>query len=438
MCENSKGNKASLPLSYLVDLDALPLLKIQPILRNFDVSSLPRTYLEAQMLYSNCVNSFGTRLTDAIFPGSTKNVLISPISLHQALMVLTSGAKGETFTQLCNEMGFPGMTTIKQFTQFYSLIGSYINFPFEMVNSLWFGSGFRESYDFVHKTECLFDATAQTLPADSDEAKAVINKYVADHTENLIPEAVKEVPPDMSLMIVNCVHFKAQWKHPFNMAHTHDADFHRFDGSTIEIPMMACYDAPHKYYDDGEIQYCQLTFSDSRACMIFALPRDTSPAGLAAAGRAISGPGLLGPLLAAMGDVQEFHLHIPRFRIEFDSNLTKPLKALGITLPFQPTGDLDEMLSEKTMHLQVKKVIHRAVLDVNEKGVVAVAFTGILLRGGGGPSHPIHMILDRPFACALVDPTLELAFFTALVTDPGVSTQPIEDFFSHMKKLSKH
>ena len=188
--------------------------------------------------------------------------------------------------------------------------------------------------------------------------------------------------------------------------------------------MMHSYLCSFAYYYDGEIQYCRLNFADIRASMIFALPRDTSPEGLVAAGRAISGPGVISPLLAAMHPIPEFYLGIPRFRIEFKQDLSVPLKQLGITRAFEPTGDLNGMVKAPSPNLHLLEVLHQSVLDVNEYGVVAVAYTASPL-GGGGPKLPIRMTLNRPFACALVDPELDLTFFVALVTDPKESTQPI-------------
>lgn len=41
------------------------------------------------------------------------------------------------------------------------------------------------------------------------------------------------------LVLVNALYFNGQWKTPFLEASTHQRLFHKSDGSTISVPMMA-------------------------------------------------------------------------------------------------------------------------------------------------------------------------------------------------------
>ena len=41
------------------------------------------------------------------------------------------------------------------------------------------------------------------------------------------------------LMLVNALYFNGQWKTPFPESGTHHRLFHKSDGSTVSVPMMA-------------------------------------------------------------------------------------------------------------------------------------------------------------------------------------------------------
>lgn len=41
------------------------------------------------------------------------------------------------------------------------------------------------------------------------------------------------------LVLVNALYFNGQWKTPFSEASTHHRLFHKSDGSTVSVPMMA-------------------------------------------------------------------------------------------------------------------------------------------------------------------------------------------------------
>lgn len=41
------------------------------------------------------------------------------------------------------------------------------------------------------------------------------------------------------LMLVNALYFNGQWKTPFPKSGTHHRLFHKSDGSTVSVPMMA-------------------------------------------------------------------------------------------------------------------------------------------------------------------------------------------------------
>jgi serpin B len=121
----------------------------------------------------------------------------------------------------------------------------------------------------------------------------------------------------------------------------------------------------------------------------------------------------------------DLHLYLPRFSIETRADLPPVLAALGMPLAF----DMDRadftgihVPENETDRLYVKKVIHQANIDVDEKGTEAAAATAVVMATGGGPSplKEITLRLDHPFLFFVRDLETGAVLFMGQVTDPSV------------------
>jgi serpin B len=104
---------------------------------------------------------------------------------------------------------------------------------------------------------------------------------------------------------------------------------------------------------------------------------------------------------------------LPRFRLDYGAELLPALSRLGLLGAEQDFGDI------VAAPLTVSNVIHRALLEVDERGTTAAAATAVMMRKGALlPDRPFEMRVDRPFVCAVVDREAEVILFAAVVTDP--------------------
>jgi serpin B len=95
----------------------------------------------------------------------------------------------------------------------------------------------------------------------------------------------------------------------------------------------------------------------------------------------------------------EVHVTIPKFKIEAEYELKEELSQLGMKQVFTREADLSGIDGKKD--LEVSKVIHKAVVEVNEEGSEAAAATAIGIRTMAVPVDPTPKVFefkaDHPF-----------------------------------------
>ena len=124
----------------------------------------------------------------------------------------------------------------------------------------------------------------------------------------------------------------------------------------------------------------------------------------------------LATLVAGMTS-QQVILSLPRFKIETGADLVDLLKAMGMTSAFI-SGVADFSGMDGTQNLFIGDVVHKAFIDVAEKGTEAAAATGVLMSGSGAPTG-LLINADRPFLYFLHDQPTGAILFMGRVLDPS-------------------
>ncbi|XP_062134432.1 leukocyte elastase inhibitor-like [Drosophila sulfurigaster albostrigata] len=89
---------------------------------------------------------------------------------------------------------------------------------------------------------------------------------------------------------------------------------------------------------------------------------------------------------------------LPKFKSEYEVELTKTFEQLGMSEMFSNNADFSRMITSPEQ-LKVSKIIHKAVIDVNERGTEAAAatVTNIYSRAAKHPQEPNRFYADHPF-----------------------------------------
>jgi serpin B len=113
---------------------------------------------------------------------------------------------------------------------------------------------------------------------------------------------------------------------------------------------------------------------------------------------------------------------MPRFEIRSSyqsTQITDALKRMGLVLPFNfDTADFSKMIEGVAGDFCLSRVAQAAFIKVDEQGTEAAAgtFAEVLYRSIGGKVD--ELVLDRPFAFAIVDPKVKVPSFVGVVRDP--------------------
>lgn len=358
-------------------------------------------------------------------PASSKNTVISPLSIALAFSMARVGARGATAAEIDRVFDFPARMRDEAFnTLTRGLITTSAPPPTSTVspspgtpppapivaiaNALWLQQGLRVGQSFLDVLAEQYGAGVRTIDFGHNGAADVINRWVRQQTANRIRSIFDQLPAATRLVLANAIYLKASWQSQFQASDTHDAKFTRPDGSVVQVPTMHQQDT--FYYVAGHnYQAVQLPYASGDLAMWILVPTTRSnPASLLS-------PAILQSVVSS-AHVYQVDLSLPKWDFSTDVDLGQALQRMGVHQAFSDTADFSGI----TTGLHISQAVHRANITVDEHGTEAAAVTALALAGGGVMAPPrAQLRADHPFAFAIVDTTNNAPLFMGTVTDPG-------------------
>ena len=312
------------------------------------------------------------------------------------------------------------------------LAGRFEAFDLKVANSLWGEKTCPFEPAYVAEVDRIFGA-GSIRPADfigNYPAERIrINRWALQQTNDRIKDLLPELRPDeasiLRLVLVNAIWFKGEWSTPFDEKATTDGDFLLPGGGKTTAKLM------HKAFDGaryadfdvkGEVvaqvsnqaafSVVELPIKGNRLAMMFLAPR--SPEGLPAIESMLTGP----KVASWAGHLQPntVHVTLPRYRLETGYSLGEDLKVMGMPLAFNWGADFSAMT--KAEQLYISRVVHKAFLEVNEKGAEAAAATAVMMVAISARVEP-EFRADRPFLFLIRDTESGMILFLGRVTRPN-------------------
>ncbi|XP_014645927.1 PREDICTED: alpha-1-antiproteinase 2-like [Ceratotherium simum simum] len=235
-----------------------------------------------------------------------------------------------------------------------------------------------------------------------------INDYVEKGTQGKIVDLVKELSEDALLALVNYIFFKGKWEKPFNVELTTEEDFHVDENTTVKVPMMNRLGKFDVHHSDTLSSWVLLLDYVGNTTAFFILPDQGRLKHLEDT--------LSKEILATFLEKRSssfVNLRLPKLSISGTYNLKTVLGNLGITKVFSNQADLSGITEE--VPLKVSKVMHKAVLTVDEEGTEAAGATGMEIMP---VSLPPDVEFNRPFVLIIYDRYTKSPLFVGKVVDP--------------------
>jgi serpin B len=386
-------------------------------------------------------------LTTRLSNEGLSNKMVSGISLFYALSVLESGAAGSSEALLnryllrTEDVELTSVTPalIEQLT---SAPGGHEGMgTFEASNTVWSTNGETNKQPFAFNplfqqtVQDCYKAPAMELDFMALGASDVINEWANAVTHGLIPEVIDDsVLKKLEWLIASAAYFQGAWARPMQRVES-DANyrFKRLDGTTVAAPTITTRNDYDRVLDreDGSVAF-QLPFLGGKYSFIALVPSE-SEASLEkwlTESAPLDLPMVVSDVLENKGDAFELFVQIPVFSFSDEVTLTQKSQTtrdLNLGLLFSDQADFEPMIdrarslpTDKETKVGIIKQDTRIELD--EGGVKAAAVTligGVIKSTIAGPRLTRRdMIVDRPFAFAIVENSSQTILFSGILVEP--------------------
>ena len=347
--------------------------------------------------------------------GPHENWVLSPLSLACAFGMVRAGARGGTADQLDRVLGFPATGLHDGFNALTRRLAATAPLRADpdgprppivrIANGLFPQQGLTVGEPFLRTLAEQYGVGVHPVDFSRHTAVEAINAWTRQQTAGRIHELFDNLDPGTKLVLANAVYLRADWRLPFD--ETASAPFTRAGGDPVSVPTMHQV-APLRYADGPGWQAVELPYAGSDLAMWVLVPAAGTPPDdlLAPASLARIGTGL---------DKQVVDLAMPKWDFGTTVDLVPPLRALGLTAPFEPDADFSGIAPG----LFIDRAVQRATITVDERGTEAAAVTGFAMTASGLVGQPVKVRADRPFAFAVVHVPTGTPLFVGRVADPA-------------------
>jgi serine protease inhibitor len=330
-----------------------------------------------------------------------KSIFISPLSISTALSMAYQGAGTTTKDAMAKALGYQGMD-IGEVNKSYQNLLRYLRqadskVELNISNSIWIRDGIQVKDDFLSVNKDIFNADAIMLDFSKTSAADKINNWISDATKGKITKMIAPpIPEDAIMYLINAIYFKGDWKKQFEKKATFSTAFHTEDGKSDNIMMMS-RNGKVEYGEVEGTKAVRLPYGKGKIAMYCILPdKGTSIDGF------IQGMSFdkWTSIKESISKKEEVILQIPRFSLEYGiKELNESLSTLGMGEAFGDNADFSGIREDTS----ISRVLHKAMIEVNEGGSEAAAATVVEMRLTSAAIDPISFVADRPFVFVIAD-----------------------------------
>lgn len=359
-------------------------------------------------------NDFAFELMKTTLASTTdRNVFISPLSVSIALGMTWNGAINTTKEEMEKALKMSGMS-VPEINEYYKLMQTTLpaidpKTKLSIANSIWYRNNFDVKPDFLKTNTDYFNAKVSPLDFDDIKSVDIINQWVSDNTNGLIPKVLNVITDDQLMFLINAVYFKGTWIKPFDKSITYETDFTNELNQKVRVNMMNMTDT-FAYADDAFAQYVDMPYGNKAFSMTIILPKEGNKA-MDVFSRLDKNK--LNQISGQM-EKQKIILHMPRFKTGNKIRLKPVLQTMGMQKPFMENAEFDGMSKMKPLFIGM--VQHDTYVEVTEEGTEAAAVTTVGVETTSMPVIP-YVIVNKPFAFVIREKSSGIILFMGKMGD---------------------
>jgi len=376
-------------------------------------------------LYDDAINDFCFNLYRSLYdkyPDS--NLFFSPYSIFVALSMAYEGAEGITAKEMADVLNIEQDN--ESFHYYMRALHEYFNenseYKIRTANALWVSNNLKLQNIYLNIMNDYYKAHTQNVDfTDRIETAELINQWISNQTNNLIKDVIDSsfINEFTRLILTNAIYFKGNWVVQFDSDNTIERAFKISKGNNIKVSTMMLFNHKNdfRYTETDELQILKLPYDGYNISMIILLPKYLTE--IEDVINSISSDDL-SEWKYNMG-LHNVDIYLPKFKINtVPYNLNDHLRKLGMKTAFSTNADFSGI--SNTQGLFIDKVVHKAYINVDEKGTEAAAATAVGISLGIYEDIPYHVIFDadHPFIFLIQHNPTGTILFIGNVNNPSV------------------
>lgn len=374
-------------------------------------TAIQLTEEQKQMRDNN--NEFAWRLfqTTQEADGHQGSSILSPLSVTYLLGMMDAGAAGSTRDEITDVLGFGNdVAAVNDYCK-TMIDGSAIADPAATVktaNCIEVNSalGIGLLPQFIENMKHYYYAQIDALDFTKGSTLDKINSWCKDHTDGMIPSILDQLSPDMAMIMLNAIYFKADWSARFDKKYTRKLDFTLPNGTTVKRDLMHIKVRTFFGKNDS-CSVVRLPFGSGAYGMYILLPAEGVSLEKLIQGMNFQELNANIQNNTLMGDIDVL---LPKFETTNQTKLIQPLRDMGIKSAFDPfSADFSNMTNAP---LCVSMMLQKAKIEVNEDGAKAAAVTMAgLIYTSYEPYNKFDFHATRPFLYLILEESTRSIFF---------------------------
>ena len=348
--------------------------------------------------------------------GQSKNVFVSPLSLHIALGMILNGANGQTAQEIQKTLNLNAQTLAEANQTYQNLMENlpvvHSKQTLQLANSVWYRNTFEVATSFQDVLKQTFKAEVSAQDFNDQTTVGNINNWASEKTNGKIPKVIDAIQPENEMFLLNALYFKADWQTQFKPENTVDSPFTLASGAETTVRMMHLNTELRRAFRPTftafELPYGGTGSGPAYAMTVLLPAQNTTADALMNSLTGADWKQLQADMAAGKMDIG-----LPKFTLNYEIKLNDVLGKMGMPTAFTDQADFTKMNPKGGLTLSFVK--QNTFVAVDEKGTEAAAVT---TGGISTTSAPLQTLCDRPFVFVIHEKTSGTVLFVGRIADP--------------------